>query len=221
MQVIWNIRTPNGVNLISLLIGVLYVHATDVITQINAARHGYKGNGWIHREAECWVGCLSKQVPIWNNQNGNRSSFFGTIRTFVLVVSLLHWNIDFLCFDWTETNRKPTETVWYAANFGIFSGNLGFFQSFSVYFGLFQNRWFRLFRFYTETESFDILIEPKQTEDQPKQFDREHILVFLRKYGVVSVCFGLLQNSSVCFYIGSKHRNKMNKPKFVVFCFMK
>jgi hypothetical protein len=36
---------------------------------------------------------------------------------------------------------------------------------------------FRLFRFYTETESFDVLIEPKQTEDQPKQFDREHILI--------------------------------------------
>jgi hypothetical protein len=26
-------------------------------------------------------------------------------------------------------------------------------------------RWFGLFRFYTETESFDVLIEPKQTED--------------------------------------------------------
>ncbi len=36
-------------------------------------------------------------------------------------------------------------------------------------------RFFRLFRFYTETESFDVSIEPKQTEDQPKQFDREHI----------------------------------------------
>jgi len=40
---------------------------------------------------------------------------------------------------------------------------------------------FRLFRFYTETESFDVLIEPKQTEDQPKQFDGEHILLFLQK----------------------------------------
>ncbi len=37
---------------------------------------------------------------------------------------------------------------------------------------------FRLFRFYTETESFDVSIEPKQTKDQPKQFDREHILQF-------------------------------------------
>jgi hypothetical protein len=37
-------------------------------------------------------------------------------------------------------------------------------------------RLFRLFRFYTGTESFDVSIEPKQTEDQPKLFDREHIL---------------------------------------------
>ncbi len=40
------------------------------------------------------------------------------------------------------------------------------------------NRLIRLFRFYTETESFDVSIEPKQTEDQPKQFYREHILLF-------------------------------------------
>ncbi len=38
-------------------------------------------------------------------------------------------------------------------------------------------RLFRLFRFFTETESFDVSIEPKQTEDEPKQFDREHILL--------------------------------------------
>jgi hypothetical protein len=37
---------------------------------------------------------------------------------------------------------------------------------------------FWLFGFYTKTESFDVLIEPKQTEDQPKQFDRKHILLF-------------------------------------------
>ena len=39
-------------------------------------------------------------------------------------------------------------------------------------------RLFRLFRFYTKPQSFDVSIEPKQTEDQPKQFDREHILQF-------------------------------------------
>ncbi len=50
-----------------------------------------------------------------------------------------------------------------------------------------------LFRFYTYTESFDVSIEPKQTEDQPKQFDKEPILVFFRKFWLVSVCFGLLR----------------------------
>jgi hypothetical protein len=99
---------------------------------------------------------------------------------------------------------------------------------------------FWLFRFYIETESFNVSIEPKQTEDQPKQFDREHIFfyrkfwvfppkqfkreyiwVFFRKFRVVSVCFGLLRNRSVCFGcfdIGSKHRNK---PNFFVFGFTK
>jgi hypothetical protein len=41
---------------------------------------------------------------------------------------------------------------------------------------------FRLFRLCTETESFDVSIEPKQTEDQPKQFDREHILLFFTEH---------------------------------------
>jgi hypothetical protein len=142
-------------------------------------------------------------------------------------------------------------------------------------------RLFRLFRFYTETESFDVSIEPKQTGDQPKQtgdqpkqFDREHILLFFtenvefflvfsvcfeticfgcfasipkqrlsiepkqtkgppkqfkreyiwkffHKFRVVSICFGLLRNRSVCFCcfdIGSKHRNK---PKLFLFGFTK
>jgi hypothetical protein len=47
---------------------------------------------------------------------------------------------------------------------------------------------FRLFRFYTQTESFDVSIEPKQIEDQPKQFEREHSGYF-RKFWVVSVCY--------------------------------
>jgi hypothetical protein len=39
-------------------------------------------------------------------------------------------------------------------------------------------RLFRLFRFYTETESFDVSFAPKQTEDPPRQFKREYIWVF-------------------------------------------
>ncbi len=56
-------------------------------------------------------------------------------------------------------------------------------------------RLFRLFRFYTETESFGVSIEPKQTEEQLKQCDREHNLEFFTKFRVVSVCFGLFRNS--------------------------
>jgi hypothetical protein len=74
---------------------------------------------------------------------------------------------------------------------------------------------------YTKTESFHNSTEPKQTEEPPKQFKREYIWVFFRKFRVVSVCFGLLRNISVCFEcfdIGSKHRNK---TKYFVFRFTK
>ncbi len=43
--------------------------------------------------------------------------------------------------------------------------------------------------FNTETESFDVSIEPKLTEDHLKQFDREHILVIFTEFRVVLVCF--------------------------------
>jgi hypothetical protein len=39
----------------------------------------------------------------------------------------------------------------------------------------------RLFRFYFKTGGFDVSIEPKQTEDQSKQFDMEHTLAFFQK----------------------------------------
>ncbi len=44
------------------------------------------------------------------------------------------------------------------------------------------------FRFYTETKICGVSIEPKQTEEQLKQCDREHILVFFHK---IQDCFGL------------------------------
>ncbi len=102
----------------------------------------------------------------------------------------------------------------------FFTEILGF-SVFFVFFGLFWNSLFRLFSFYTETESFDVSIEPKQTEDPPKQFKREYIWVFFRKFRVVLVCFSLLRNRSVCFScfnIGSKH---WNKPNFLFFGFTK
>jgi hypothetical protein len=77
---------------------------------------------------------------------------------------------------------------------------------------------FRLFRFYTETESFDVSIEPKQTEDPTKQFKREYFWVFFRKFMVVPVCFGLLQNRSVGF--GCFDICRFETPKQTeIFCF--
>ncbi len=89
----------------------------------------------------------------------------------------------------------------------IFSENFGFFRVVSVCFGLFRNSLFWLLCFYTKSESFVVLIEPKQTEELPKQFDRKHILVFFQKilgcfgmfglFWVVSVCFALFRFVSV------------------------
>ncbi len=100
-----------------------------------------------------------------------------------------------------KSNQK---TIWYRAYFGIF---LRKFWVVSVCFGWFQNSLFWLFHFCAKTATFD---ESKQTEDQPKQFNREHVF---RKFGVASVLFW---NSSVCFgcfNIGSKHRNKPKQTK--------
>ncbi len=75
-------------------------------------------------------------------------------------------------------------------------------------------RLFRLFRFYIETEIFDVSIEPKQTKDQPKQFDREHILVFIWKFRVVSKQIWFV--SIVSIYVRNTETNR-NKPKFLFF----
>ncbi len=74
-------------------------------------------------------------------------------------------------------------------------------------------RFFRLFRFYTETESFDVSIEPKQAEDQPKQFDREHILLFFTEnLGFFSffVFFGFFRFVSKQFFsvVSLLYRNR-------------
>ncbi len=80
---------------------------------------------------------------------------------FVSVVSLLYRNREFRCFDWTETSRRPTETVWKGAYFVIFYRKLRIFPVFSVFFRfvrfvskqfvsvvslLYRNREFRLNR---------------------------------------------------------------------------
>ncbi len=98
--------------------------------------------------------------------------------------------------------NKQKSTVWYRAYFGIF---FWIFRVVSVCFGLFRNS---LFRFYTETESFDVSIEPKLTEGQQKQFKREHIV--FEKVLFVSVVSIFIQNTET----------NRNKPKQTeTFCF--
>jgi hypothetical protein len=117
-------------------------------------------------------------------------------------------------FDWKQRKLEPklvlalSETKHFAIFYRKFRVFPVFvFFVFSVFFSFFQNSLFLLFRFYTKTESLDVLIEPKQTEDQPKQFDREHILLFFtenfgffqffrffRFFRFFSVCF-----KTVCF----------------------
>jgi hypothetical protein len=111
-----------------------------------------------------------------------------------------------------------------------FSGFFRFFSFFSVFSDFFVFFVFSFFSVCFETVCFGcfasipkqrVSIEPKQTEDPPKQFKREYIWKFFQNFRVVSVCFGLLRNRSVCFGcfdIGSKHRNK---PNFFLFGFTK
>ncbi len=97
--------------------------------------------------------------------------------------------------------------LFFTENLEFFRVFFDLFSFFSVCFASIPKQW--------------VSIEPKQKEDPPKQFKREYIWVFFKKFRVVSVCFGLLRNRSVCFGcfdIGSKHRNK---PNFKVFGFTK
>jgi hypothetical protein len=142
----------------------------------------------------------------FDSKPSNLEPSFGTIRnkTFDSVVSLLYRNREFQCFEWTETNRRPTKQFDREHILLFFTENVRFFLFFSIcfrfffvffgFFSLFRNSLFRLFRFYTETESFNWT----ETKRRPKQFKREYIWEFFRKFRVVSLCFGLLRNRSVC-----------------------
>ncbi len=101
----------------------------------------------------------------------------------------------------------------------------------SVCFSLFRNSLFRLFRFYTETERFYVSIEPKQTEHQLKQFDKEHILAFFRKLRVLSGFFQFVSKQFCLFqlfwYMFETPKQteiffwfSRNKPKQILFRFV-
>ncbi len=77
-----------------------------------------------------------------------------------------------------DTKRNYTSRVSFKTNFDSKQTKLEPKLVLAIYE---TKRLFWLFRFYTETESFGVLIEPKQTEEQPKQCDREHTLVFFHQ----------------------------------------
>ncbi len=69
------------------------------------------------------------------------------------------------------------------------------------------------------------MFEIKQTEEQPKQCDREHILVFFGKFRVVSVCFETVRFEIFSFWFHETNRNRSSfglfrfETKFLFVCF--
>jgi hypothetical protein len=89
-------------------------------------------------------------------------------------------------FDREHILQFFTENLWFFRFFRFFSV---FFTVFSVFFGLFRNSLFRCFGCFASIPKQRVSIDPKQTEDPPKQFKSEYIWVFFRKFRVVSVCY--------------------------------
>ncbi len=171
------------------------------------------------------VGCPSKLVSIRNNRNWNRNMFWHYSKQnvcFGCFASIPKQRVSMFRLNRNKQKTKFLQKIFgFSVFFSVFSVFFGFFLGF---FGSFWNSLFRFFDCFASIPKQRISIDPKQTEDPPKQFKREYIWVFFRKFRVVSFCFGLFWNSSVCFGcfgcfdIGSKHRNK---PKLFVFGFTK
>jgi hypothetical protein len=123
-------------------------------------------------------------------------------------------------FRWNRNKQKINRNILIRSIFCYFKKKISFFSGF---FGLFQNSLFWLFCFYIATESFDVLIEPKQTEDPPKQFEIEHIWVFSENLGLFRR-FGLFRfvTKQFClfwlFWYRLKHWNKPKQTE--AFCFL-
>jgi hypothetical protein len=86
------------------------------LVQVSLLLIGQQGLGHFFRSRPLHpIGWRTVQtrVSFETTETGTETSF-GTIwnKTFVSVVSLLYRNREFRCFDWTETNRGPTQTVW-------------------------------------------------------------------------------------------------------------
>ncbi len=138
------------------------------------------------KEAMLWLGWLSKLVSIRNNRN---YCSFGTIRnkTFVSVVSVSYRNREFQCFTWTETNRSQPKQFNREHIFVFFAEKLGLFRFVSV---CFETVCFGCFTSIPKQRvSMFRLNQNKQKTNRNSLIESMHILVFFRKFRVVSVCF--------------------------------
>jgi hypothetical protein len=120
-------------------------------------------------------------------------------------------------------NRNKQKTNRNSLIWSIF---LYFFRKYRIFpfffgcFGLFRNSLFQLFRFYNKTESFDVSIEPKQTEDLPKQLIESIFWHFFENLGLfrfVSKQFCLFRLFRYSFETPKQTKTNCNKSKF--FCF--
>ena len=93
--------------------------------------------------------------------------------------------------------------------FSVFS----FFSFFSVFFGLFRNSQFRMFRFYTETQSFDVLIKPKTHPNSLKESLFGYFSENLGLFRFVSVFYETVLFVSV---VSIQVRNTETNRKFLL-----
>ncbi len=174
------------------------------------------------------VGCPSKLVSIRNNRNWNRNQF-------------RHYPKQIFCFgcfasipkqrvSMFRLNRNKQETNRNSLIGSIFCYFIQKMQSFSVFFQIFSVffGFFSVFSFFpvfsvclASISKQRVSIEPKQTEDPPKQFKREYIWKFFQKFRVVSVCYETdLFVSAVSMQVRNTETNQKffflvsrNKPK--------
>ncbi len=133
----------------------------------------------------------------------------------------------------------------------FFTENLGFSQVFFGFFSFFSV--FSFFSFFSVcTVCFGcfasipkqrVLIEPKQTEDPPKQFKRDYIWELFRKFRVFSVCYETdlfvsvvsikvrnTETNRIFFFLVTRNKPKQTQnrscfglfrfePKFIFVCF--
>jgi hypothetical protein len=139
--------------------------------------------------------------------------------------------------------RKPIRTKIYTTTEGhsvsktllgvVCPSKLVLIRNNETSFGTIQNKTFvSVVSFYTETEAFGVSIEPKQPEEQPKQVDREHILVFfaeslgLFRFVLVYLetfcfnCFASIPKQMVSMFRLNRNKQKTNGNSLIESIFL-